>query len=98
MQEREKYWFWEKKITGERLRKVAKNKWNSIQDACDRSLPSLQIKGNRAEALAHRLAVIRRRQPTRRESGNDRQPPWQQIERDGGRWRCWGGGKPDLRV
>jgi hypothetical protein len=76
MQEREKYWFWGKKITGERLRKVAKNRWNSIQDACNRSLPSLQIKGNSAEGLAHHLAVIRRRQPTRRESSNDRQPPW----------------------
>jgi hypothetical protein len=65
----------EKKITGERLRKVAKNRWNSIQDACDRLLPSLQKKCNRVEALAHLLAAIRWWQPTCRESGNDRQPP-----------------------
>jgi hypothetical protein len=73
-----KYWFWEKKIMGERLRKVAKNRWNSIQDACDRSLPSLQKKATaqRLWSLTHLLAEIRWRQPTRREAGNDRQPPW----------------------
>jgi hypothetical protein len=63
--------------------------WGDFEIVCNRPLPSLQKRkprGGFGPAPSHLLAVIRRRQPSRRGSAGDREPPWPQpTDRERGR-------------